>query len=157
MENETCEFAARPLDHHDRGVCGAPATKRIWAPDFVDRDGNPTAFHVCNEHFKKMHEDAMNGSPLDSLFTLRDLRFTQGAKALLDSLGEDCGKYLMRHVAGDWGEYADEFEDNKNRHALKDGGFVVSVYKTPKGALWIQTKTDGLKTTVGIPSEVLHR
>ena len=63
---------------------------------------------------------------------------------------DDIKAALGRHVRGDWGEG----ERAENEAALKDGGSLFSVYRSPDGAaFWVTTEADRTVTTVQLPEE----
>lgn len=60
---------------------------------------------------------------------------------------------LTRHLRGDWGDL-DQEDVNSNNNALKNGGRLVSSYKTPNGTkFWVITEADRSSTTILLPSE----
>jgi hypothetical protein len=63
---------------------------------------------------------------------------------------DDIKAALGRHVRGDWGEG----ERAENEAALKDGGSLFSVYRSPDGAaFWVITEADRMVTAVQLPEE----
>lgn len=60
---------------------------------------------------------------------------------------------LRRHARGDWGEM-DKVDCAANDAALRDGGRLVSSYRTEAGTkFWIITEADRSATTVLLPEE----
>ena len=60
---------------------------------------------------------------------------------------------LDRHARGDWGEPCDE-DRQANDDALKNGGRLLSVYRTKEGTkFWIITEADRSATTVLLPED----
>jgi hypothetical protein len=60
--------------------------------------------------------------------------------------------YLLRHLAGDWGELTDA-ERRANENALLEGGEVFSSYTvSPTQTLWIVSEWDFSVTTLLLPT-----
>ena len=57
---------------------------------------------------------------------------TPAALEALQDAGQTPSEFLMRHLAGDWGDLDDE-DRNLNNAALIDGSRILSAYKTRKG------------------------
>ena len=83
---------------------------------------------------------------------------TPGALAALEASGQGPGFVLDRHVSGDWGSVGDD-DGRLNDAALKDGGRLLSVYRTLKGAnIWVLTEAADDRgrraaTTILLPDE----
>jgi hypothetical protein len=77
------------------------------------------------------------------------IRFTPGSvvatPAVLEAFrasGDDPLAYLVRHIAGDWGE-VDEHDRNKNELSLQHGWRLLSAYTLSTGVkFWIITEAD---------------
>lgn len=68
-------------------------------------------------------------------------------------LGVDLTPYLLRHLAGDWGDLDPE-DIAENQFSLEHGFRLLSAYTTPDGdRLWIITEADRSSTTVLLPDE----
>ena len=78
---------------------------------------------------------------------------TQGVIALCDESDLDVWHFLMRHLAGDWGELCDD-DIEANKTALENGYRLLSVYDIGNDKkIWIITEADRSATTVLLPSE----
>jgi hypothetical protein len=94
----------------------------------------------------------------DTKFSPGQLVATPGALQALKDSGQTPGFFLDRHAAGDWGD-VDEEDWALNDLAVKDGGRLLSAYRTLKGKkLWIITEAadDDDKwaaTTILLPDE----
>jgi hypothetical protein len=83
---------------------------------------------------------------------------TPGARAALESNGQNAIMFLRRHAAGDWGELSDD-DKGANMDALipnEDGecARVLSAYHLrDETKIWIITEWDRSRTTVLLPSE----
>jgi hypothetical protein len=86
-------------------------------------------------------------------FRLGRLVIMPGALEALRSSDESPGAFLVRHVAGDWGDLEEE-DKRLNEQALKDGSRIFSAYHTAKGLkLYVITEADRLATTILLPGE----
>ena len=76
--------------------------------------------------------------------------------AELAERGIDHGAYLMRHLAGDWGDLCTE-DSAENALALAQGFRLFSSYALPDNPvsdkLWIITEADRSVTTLLLPVE----
>ena len=78
---------------------------------------------------------------------------TLGALALLNRAGETPEPYFARHLSGDWGELGEE-DRRRNEQAARDGGWVVSVYRTTMGEeVWVATCPDRSESRLCTPEE----
>lgn len=78
---------------------------------------------------------------------------TPGALAALEASGDDPMAYLVRHIAGDWGD-VDEQDRRENELSLVHGLRLLSAYTLNSGAkIWIVTEADRSVTTVLLPEE----
>ena len=60
---------------------------------------------------------------------------------------------LARHLNGDWGIVSRE-DKTANNQALRDGGRLLSAYRTPDGTkFWIITEADRSCTTILLPDD----
>jgi len=67
--------------------------------------------------------------------------------------GDDPLAYLIRHIAGDWGE-VDEHDRRENELSLEHGWRILSAYRMSNGTrFWIITEADRSSTTVLLPQE----
>ena len=61
--------------------------------------------------------------------------------------------YLVRHIAGDWGD-VDEQDRSENELSLTHGFRLLSAYTLKTGTkIWIITEADRSVTTVLLPEE----
>jgi len=78
---------------------------------------------------------------------------TPGALAALEASGDDPMAYLVRHIAGDWGD-VDEDDRRENELSLQHGFRLLSAYTLNSGTkIWIITEADRSVTTVLLPEE----
>ena len=78
---------------------------------------------------------------------------TPGALAALEASGDDPMAYLVRHLAGDWGD-VDEDDRRENELSLIHGFRLLSAYTLKSGTkIWIITEADRTVTTVLLPEE----
>ena len=78
---------------------------------------------------------------------------TPGALAAFEAAGEEPWDYLLRHLAGDWGEL-DEEDKQENEYALRNSLRVLSAYPLKTGQrVWVITEADRSVTTFLLPSE----
>jgi hypothetical protein len=83
---------------------------------------------------------------------------TPGALRAIEESGQAPWDFLRRHLRGDWGEVCAE-DRRLNDQALKDGGRVLSAYRTLRGVkLWVITEgadDEGRRaaTTLLLPQE----
>ncbi len=89
------------------------------------------------------------------LFRAGTIVMTPGV-AELAARGIDHGAYLMRHLAGDWGDLCAE-DSAENALALAQGLRLLSSYALPHNPvsdkLWIITEADRSVTTLLLPLE----
>jgi len=91
--------------------------------------------------------------------------FAQGPRVLLGQVvvtpnalsvlsGEDLASALARHAAGDWGE-VDAHDRDANERALREGGRLLSVYRSSGGGVkfYVITEWDRSATTVLLPED----
>lgn len=81
-------------------------------------------------------------------FSLGKLVITKGCKAHMDAQYVNPMKYVLRHVAGDWGDL--EAEDKaSNNFALNKKLRIVSAYNLPDGErIYVITEADRSYTTI---------
>jgi hypothetical protein len=78
---------------------------------------------------------------------------TPGALAALQASGDDPIAYLVRHVAGDWGD-VDENDRRENELSLVHGFRLLSAYSLNSGTkIWVITEADRSVTTLLLPEE----
>jgi hypothetical protein len=85
------------------------------------------------------------------LFNPGNIAAAPGALSLVER-GVNLFDYLMRHLAGDWGDLCSE-DQQENDFSLKHGFRLLSAYDTPAGRLWIITEADRSVTTFLLPEE----
>jgi len=86
-------------------------------------------------------------------FFLGQIVATPGALEALARAGETPLPYLVRHVAGDWGDL-DEDDKAENESALKDGLRILSAYRlSDETKIWVITEADRSSTTILLPEE----
>jgi hypothetical protein len=86
-------------------------------------------------------------------FPLGNVYATPGCLEALRQSGDELLPYLIRHVAGDWGEVGKE-DWNANEESLRIGERLLSVYRMSNGTkFWVLTERDRSVTTVLLPSE----
>lgn len=91
-----------------------------------------------------------SGTPL---LPLGQVLATPGALELLLSLQLTPLRFVLRHMAGDWGDICEE-DRQTNAEALVHGARVMSVYVLgPTQCLWIITEADRSCTTLLLPEE----
>lgn len=92
--------------------------------------------------------------------TIKTMRFhlgqtvaTPGALEALQRSNETPWDFLVRHLAGDWGDVC--LEDREaNDEAVRDGSRILSAYTLKTGEkIWIITEADRSVTTCLLPSE----
>jgi hypothetical protein len=66
---------------------------------------------------------------------------TPGALKLLEEVGENPLRYLVRHASGDWGE-VDAHDRRENERSLKYGWRIVSSYLEGDRYLWVITEAN---------------
>lgn len=81
-------------------------------------------------------------------FPLGDVVITTNAQSRIDPVDRDQG--LCRHARGDWGELCEE-DRVENERALRDGGRLMSVYRSGDECFWIITECDRSVTTILLP------
>jgi hypothetical protein len=80
-------------------------------------------------------------------FKFGQLVITPAALEALRESGESPWVFLIRHVAGDWGDL-DRHDRERNEQALKDGSRLLSVYSTAKGErIWVITEAEPRNST----------
>jgi len=78
---------------------------------------------------------------------------TPGALEAFRVSGDDPFAYLVRHIAGDWGD-VDEHDREENELSLRHGLRLLSAYTLSTGVkLWVITEADRSITTLLLPSE----
>ena len=86
-------------------------------------------------------------------FSMGRIVATPGALAAMEGSGQSPLEFLLRHVAGDWGE-VESSDREANDLALDDGTRILSAYRTAKNVrLWIITEADRSATTILLPEE----
>ena len=87
------------------------------------------------------------------LLPLGQVLATPGALELLRSLQLTPLRFVLRHMAGDWGDLCEE-DRQTNAEALVQGARVMSVYVLGKTQrLWVITEADRSSTTLLLPEE----
>jgi hypothetical protein len=78
---------------------------------------------------------------------------TPGALRAMEEAGDNPASFLVRHLAGDWGEL-DAQDIRENEFALEHGLRLLSAYRLSNGAkLWVITEADRSATTFLLPEE----
>lgn len=78
---------------------------------------------------------------------------TPGALAAFQISGDDPLAYLIRHLAGDWGELSPE-DVRENELSVVHGWRILSAYRLSTGVrFWLITESDRSSTTFLLPSE----
>ena len=78
---------------------------------------------------------------------------TPGALDAFRASGDDPLSYLVRHVAGDWGE-VDEHDRRENELSVDRGWRILSCYRLTSGVrVWYITEADRSSTTILLPEE----
>ena len=86
-------------------------------------------------------------------FTPGSVVATPGALEAFRASGDDPLAYLVRHIAGDWGE-PDEHDRRENELSLLHGWRILSCYRLRnRTRIWIITEADRSVTTVLLPEE----
>ena len=86
-------------------------------------------------------------------FDLGKIVATLGALEALERSGQHACFFLHKHAAGDWGDVCGA-DDKANNIALREGGRLVSEYRTLKGdTLFVITEFDRSLTTILLPEE----
>jgi hypothetical protein len=88
-----------------------------------------------------------------SKFSLGKLVATPGALEALADAGQSPMVFISRHIQGDWGECCEE-DRRVNEDALRNGGRLLSAYRTVKGVkIWVISESDRSSTCVLLPEE----
>jgi hypothetical protein len=78
---------------------------------------------------------------------------TPAVLAAFQAAGDDPLAYLVRHLAGDWGD-VDEHDRRENELSLQHCWRILSAYRMSDGTrFWIITEADRSVTTVLLPEE----
>jgi hypothetical protein len=78
---------------------------------------------------------------------------TEGAEKALAESGEEPLPFLCAHLEGNWG-YVGAADRSHNDCAVKNGGEILSEYRTKKDAtILVVTKADRSATTIMVPDE----
>jgi hypothetical protein len=78
---------------------------------------------------------------------------TPGVLEAFSTSGDDILAYLVRHVAGDWGEVNAE-DRRANEESLRIGERLLSAYTMSDGTrFWVITERDRSATTFLLPEE----
>ncbi len=86
-------------------------------------------------------------------FSPGSLYATPGVLEAFGASGDDLTAYLVRHLAGDWGEVGKE-DWNANEESLRIGERLLSAYSMTNGTrFWIITERDRSYTTFLLPEE----
>ncbi len=86
-----------------------------------------------------------------SKFKIGKLVATPGALAAITDSGENPWQFVVRHMAGDWGDL-DAEDKQLNDAALQSGDRIFSCYHTSKGVkLYVITESDRSATTILLP------
>jgi len=86
-------------------------------------------------------------------FSLGRVLATPGALEALAEAEQRPDEFLLRHVAGDWGDVCPE-DAQENELSLQHGFRLLSAYTLSTGdKLWIITEADRSTTTLLLPEE----
>ncbi len=86
-------------------------------------------------------------------FSPGSLYATPGVLEALRASGDDILAYLVKHLAGDWGEVGSE-DWQANEESLRIGERLLSVYRMSNGTkFWVITERDRSATTFLLPEE----
>lgn len=86
-------------------------------------------------------------------FSPANIVATPGALEALRASGDDPLAYVVRHLAGDWGD-VDEHDRRENELSLIHGFRLLSAYTLNSGTkIWIITEADRSATTILLPDE----
>jgi hypothetical protein len=86
-------------------------------------------------------------------FKIGQLVITPRALAAIADSGENPWQFVVRHMAGDWGDLCPE-DKQLNEDALKQGERIFSAYHTAKGVkLYCITEADRSSTAILLPAE----
>lgn len=86
------------------------------------------------------------------LFVLGQIVATPGALGFLEERRIAPQVLLQRHLSGDWAEM-DDFDQEANRQAVKDGSRILSSFGFAGEKIWIITEADRSSTCFLLPSE----
>lgn len=100
-----------------------------------------------------MHEDKTPAQAPRVRFPVGQLVATPAALEALGASGEQPKTFVIRHMAGDWGDL-DVADAQANNHALATGGRLLSAFTLADGRkLWILTEADRSVTTLLLPED----
>jgi hypothetical protein len=104
---------------------------------------------MCKETLNETERSDL--PPLSPWLVSGKLRFTG---MVLKKIGDHAlAEAIARHTLGDWGDVSD-IDWEKNDRAVKDGGRVLSIYRTENGtAFGVITEADRSYTTVLLPDQ----
>ncbi len=87
------------------------------------------------------------------LFSPGSIVATPGVLEAFKASGDDPLAYLIRHLAGDWGDL-DEHDRHENELSLREGFRLLSAYTMSDGTrFWIITEADRSATVFLLPEE----
>lgn len=102
---------------------------------------------------RERHLEGSEMSGSQPLFSLGQVVATPGALDAFRASGDDPLAYLVRHIAGDWGEL-DDCDRRENELSLEHGWRILSSYRLSDGTrIWIITESDRSSTTLLLPEE----
>jgi hypothetical protein len=88
-----------------------------------------------------------------ALFATGTLVATPGALEALGRVSQSPGELVTKHVRGEWGDLGAD-DQEQNRTALRDGGRILSSYKTRLGdVVWVITEADRSSTCILLPED----
>jgi hypothetical protein len=88
-----------------------------------------------------------------ALFDLGQIVATPGALNALRCSSQSPGEFLTKHARGEWGEL-DDHDTEANQTALREGGRILSSYKTRLGdVIWVISEADRSSTCILLPEE----
>ena len=87
------------------------------------------------------------------MFNLGQVVSTPGALNALHRSSQSPAVFLRRHASGDWGD-VDGHDSKQNDMALREGGRILSSYKTRLGEqIWLITEADRSSTCNLLPAD----
>jgi hypothetical protein len=86
-------------------------------------------------------------------FSLGQVVATPGALHALEKAHQTPCEFIVRHMAGDWGDLVDD-DKAENELSVKEGFRILSAYRLKTGVkIWVITEADRSATTFLLPEE----
>jgi len=91
---------------------------------------------------------------LGTKFSPGSIVATPGALEALRASGDDPRAYIVRHLAGDWGDL-EEHDRRENELSVEHGWRILSCYRLSNGTriFWLITEADRSSTCFLLPEE----